>query len=268
MLRWIDTHNHLFVFEETQQISDVAAAARVGVVSSLVCAGDVETFDRAKESAHRCSQGYACGIHPLYIRQNSWEQDLELLENFLSENLNDKRLVAIGECGLDFSDQCSVPHDIQEQVFARHLKLARKYDLPLSLHGRAAMDILLKYIRRLSPQIGVVHAFNGSPVQAELFIKNGFKLGYGGAMTYDGSKRIRKLFSELPDEAWVLETDCPDMPPSWKREENPQEPHSSLSDIAQYGVLASHLRKQNLQEISEQSIKNTLAIFPKFMALL
>lgn len=60
------------------------------------------------------------------------------------------------------------------------------------------MDIVLKYIRRLPPQLGIIHAFNGSMAQAQAFLQNGFKLGYGGAMSYDGSKRIRKILSELP----------------------------------------------------------------------
>ena len=73
--------------------------------------------------------------------------------------------------------------------------------------------------------------------QAQAFLQNGFKLGYGGAMTYDGSKRIRKILSELPDDAWVLETDCPDMPPSWVREQNQKNPESALADTARYGAL-------------------------------
>lgn len=96
------------------------------------------------------------------------------------------------------------------------------------------MDIVLKYIRRLPPQLGIIHAFNGSMAQAQAFLQNGFKLGYGGAMTYDGSKRIRKILSELPDDAWVLETDCPDMPPSWVREQNQENPESAAR---RYGSL-------------------------------
>ena len=88
--------------------------------------------------------------------------------------------------------------------------------------------------------------------QAQAFLQNGFKLGYGGAMTYDGSKRIRKILSELPDDAWVLETDCPDMPPSWVR----------------YGALAAELRNTPVGKISEQSIQNTLKAIPKFRVLI
>ena len=121
------------------------------------------------------------------------------------------------------------------------------------------MDIVLKYIRRLPPQLGIIHAFNGSMAQAQAFLQNGFKLGYGGAMTYDGSKRIRKILSELPDDAWVLETDCPDMPPSWVREQNQENPESAL---------AAELRNTPVKKISEQSIQNTLKAIPKFRVLI
>lgn len=182
--------------------------------------------------------------------------------------MDDQRLAAVGECGLDFSSACCVPHDVQEQVFSAQLKLARKYGLPVSLHGRSAMDIVLKYIRRLPPQLGIVHAFNGSAAQAQAFLQNGFKLGYGGAMSYDGSKRIRKILSELPDDAWVLETDCPDMPPIWARKKIQEDPESTLADTARYGAIAAELRNTTVERISELSIQNTLAAIPKFGVLL
>lgn len=170
MLRWIDTHNHLFVLPEEQQKKEVSEARKVGVVSSLVCASGVSNLEEARRCAYEYDQAYACGIHPLYIGY-SWKEDLTALEAFLEEHREDPRLAAVGECGLDFSAACSVPHDVQEEVFSTQLKLARKYGLPLSLHGREAMDIVLKYIRRLPPQLGIIHAFNGSMAQAQVFCR-------------------------------------------------------------------------------------------------
>lgn len=267
MLRWIDTHNHLFVFTPEAAEQEIQAARAVGLVSSLVCAGGPENFEAAKSCAYRLNQAYAVGIHPLFIRER-WKEDLEELSDWLERNNEDPRLVAMGECGLDFSEACSTPKEIQEEVLSFQLKLARRLDLPLSLHGRGAMDILFKHLRRLAPQKGVVHAFNGSLDQAQAFLRLGFKLGYGGAMTYEGSKRIRKIFSALPAEAWVLETDCPDMPPAWKREQGSEHPVSTPSDIARYGEVAGELRGVAVQQISDQGILNTLAAFPKFNNLI
>ena len=102
MLRWIDTHNHLFVLPEEQQKKEVSEARKVGVVSSLVCASGVSNLEEARRCAYEYDQAYACGIHPLYIGY-SWKEDLTALEAFLEEHREDPRLAAVGECGLDFS---------------------------------------------------------------------------------------------------------------------------------------------------------------------
>lgn len=264
--RWIDTHNHLFVLPHEQQKAEVTDARACGVASGLICAGGTDNFEAAIRCAHEWDSCYALALHPLYLRE-SWRSDLQVLEEALLKNREDPRLAAVGECGLDFSDDSSVPRDVQEEVFSEHLKLARKLKLPLSLHGRGAMDIVLKHLRRIQPLCGVIHAFNGSAAQAEQFIKLGFKIGYGGAMTYNGSKRIRALLAALPEHAWVLETDCPDIPPSRtrEREENPQ---SVLADIADYGLEAAELRSISPEESSRQSLRNTLEVFPAFSTIL
>lgn len=157
--RWIDTHNHLFVLPHEQQKAEVTDARACGVAAGLVCAGGTDNFEAAIRCAHEWDSCYALALHPLYLRE-SWRSDLQVLEDALLKNREDPRLAAVGECGLDFSDDCSVPRDIQEAVFSEHLKLARRLKLPLSLHGRGAMDIVLKHLRRIQPLCGVIHAFN------------------------------------------------------------------------------------------------------------
>lgn len=122
--------------------------------------------------------------------------------------------VAVGEIGLDHY----VPgFDAarQEHFFVEQLKIARDFDLPVLLHVRRAVDQVLKCLRRISVRGGIAHAFNGSRQQADEFIRLGFKLGFGGAMTYPGSTRIRQLAATLPIDSIVLETDAPDMAPYW-----------------------------------------------------
>jgi TatD DNase family protein len=83
------------------------------------------------------------------------------------------------------------------------------------LHVRRSVDQVLKNLRRITVRGGIAHAFNGSRQQADEFIRLGFKLGFGGALTYSGSTRIRHLAATLPLASIVLETDAPDMPPAW-----------------------------------------------------
>lgn len=140
--------------------------------------------------------------------------NLEALRS-LVEHAQDGRVLAVGEIGLDFY---VADPDVarQEYFFVEQLKIARDAELPVLLHVRRSVDQVLKHLRRIRVRSGIAHAFNGSRQQAEEFIKLGFKLGFGGALTYGGSKRIRALVASLQHlEAIVLETDAPDMPPAW-----------------------------------------------------
>jgi TatD DNase family protein len=132
----------------------------------------------------------------------------------LRATVANERPVAIGEIGLDFF----VPdydQEMQEFYFVEQLKIARDAELPVLLHIRRAQDQVLKHLRRVRVCGGIAHAFNGSRQQAGEFIKLGFRLGFGGAMTYPRATRLRELAATLPLEAIVLETDAPDMAPAW-----------------------------------------------------
>lgn len=262
---WIDTHNHLFALPEAQREEEVERAKRAGVIGALICAGDPSHFDECRRLAHASGFSYALGLHPLYL-SSDFQSELLKLEKAIEENIGDPALAAIGESGLDLPNGkgYSVPAiEIQEKVLDAHIRLSARFALPLSLHGRGAMDLLYKHLRKYCAPGGVIHAFNGSSDQAAKFLALGFKLGYGGAMTYEGSKRIRRIFSELPDNAWVLETDCPDMPSSERREKEGAEAASRLEDIAAYGHIAAELRGRSLLEASGEGLLNSFAAFPK-----
>ena len=207
----IDTHCHLDAAEFDGDRAAVLAAARAaGVGGFLVPAVGAADFEAvAALSAAHPDCRHAFGIHPMYVRQ-AHESDLELLHARLAEG----SAVAVGEIGLDgYVADGDLP--LQTRYFEAQLKLAREFGLPVVLHVRRAQDQILKYLRRIGVPGGIAHAFNGSRQQAEAFIGLGFRLGFGGAMTYTGSRRIRELAASLPLSAIVLETDAPDIPPAW-----------------------------------------------------
>ena len=109
-------------------------------------------------------------------------------------------------------------HDLarQERFYVAQLALARRFGLPVVLHVRRSADRLLKHLRPWGGAGGIVHAFNGSEQQALAFVDLGFKLGFGGAMTFERALRIRRLARRVPETAVVLETDAPDIPPQWR----------------------------------------------------
>ena len=207
----IDTHCHLDAAEfDSDRDAVHAAALAAGVARIVVPAVAVDSFRKVKTSVERypgCVAAY--GIHPLYVMQ-AQESDLTVLRDWLER----EQPVAVGEIGLDFHVTDSDPAR-QEFYFVEQLKLAREFELPVLLHVRRAIDQILKHLRRIQVPGGIAHAFNGSRQQADEFIRLGFKLGFGGAMTFHGSTRIRKLAAELPLAAIVLETDAPDIPPAW-----------------------------------------------------
>lgn len=249
----IDTHCHLDAAEFDADREAVLDAARAGGVGGfLVPAVGASNFDAvAALSAAHPDCRHAFGIHPMYVRQ-ACEADLE----HLRERLGDGSAVAVGEIGLDgFMQDGSLP--LQLRYFEAQLRLARAFELPVVLHIRRAQDEILKLLRRIRPPGGIAHAFNGSVQQAEAFIKLGFRLGFGGAMTYAGSRRIRQLAAELPLSAIVLETDAPDIPPAWGAGLR-----NDPANLPRFAEVLAGLRGMSVDEVIEATGANALAAVP------
>ncbi len=251
----IDTHCHLDAPEFGGDAARVVAAARAVGVGQMVIPA-VETGNFAAVRA-LCAQHPSCfpayGIHPLYVAR-AQADDLAVLRDYLTR----QRPVAVGEIGLDgFVGSPTLAE--QESLFVAQLKLAREFDLPVLLHLRRAQDQVLKHLRRIRVRGGIAHAFNGSRQQAEEFIKLGFKLGFGGAMTYPRALQIRQLAATLPLDSLVLETDAPDIPPAFLTKGQPNQP-AYLPRIAQ--ILAD-LRGMPLDELLaavERNSRQVLAL--------
>ncbi len=211
---WIDTHCHLDAAEFSADRAAVIARARAaGVTRIVIPAVAPGSFDAVRSLAHAHGFAYALGIHPLYV-DRAEESDLQSLAQALRAHHGDARLVAVGEIGLDHFVP-GLDRARQEHFYAAQLALAREFELPVILHVRRSADTLLKHLRTAKPRGGIVHAFNGSAQQAQAFVALGFKLGFGGALTFERALQIRRLAKGLPLEAIVLETDAPDIPPQW-----------------------------------------------------
>lgn len=260
----IDTHCHLDAPEFDRDRDEAAhSALRNGVGIIVVPGVERSNFEPVCQLAEQYAHCvYALGIHPLFVGR-AHPEDLQQLEELIRQKLDTpKPPVAIGEIGLDFFIE-GYDKARQEYYFTEQLKLARKYDLPVILHVRKSSDEVLKHLRRIKVQGGIAHAFNGSRQQANMFIDLGFKLGFGGAMTYDRALRIRELAKTLPMEAIVLETDAPDIPPEWLGHKGRNTP-DQLPRIAE--VLAE-LRQEKSAEVAEITAENALVALPKLAQL-
>lgn len=249
----IDTHCHLDAAEFDADRDAVQTAALAAGVGRIVVPGvAVDGFDKLKTVVERyptCVAAY--GIHPLYV-DTAGANDLSVLREWLLR----ERPVAIGEIGLDAYVADSDPV-LQEHYFVEQLKLAHEFDLPVLLHVRRAVDAVLKQLRRFRVPGGIAHAFNGSRQQADEFIKLGFKLGFGGAMTYAGSTRIRELAIRLPLESIVLETDAPDMSPVWLNRGR-----NAPAELAAIAGVFAELRGMSVAEISSATSANARQVLP------
>jgi TatD DNase family protein len=263
----IDTHCHLDADAFDADRDAVVARARAGGVSMMVLpAGHVDHFAHCAAVAHQFGFAYALGTHPLWI-DRALDAHVDRLRAAASAALTDARFVAIGEIGIDMHEP-GLPVPRQEWFFAEQLKVARDLALPVIVHVRKSADLLLKHLRRIEVPGGIIHAFNASAQQAEAFVERGFRLGFGGAMTYAGSLRIRRLAATLPDTAWVIETDAPDIPPQWLRDRSTgvarrNEP-GELPAIAQ---VMAELRGQSLAQIVAQNRINACAALPRLAPL-
>ena len=261
----IDTHCHLDATEFNTDRDTVALSANQAgvhkiVVPSVTRGNFQAVIDLTQQHAH-CYM--ALGIHPMYV-DHAQPSDLALLKQLISEQLASahSKLVGVGEIGLDFF-VTQHNRETQEYFFTEQLKIAYIFNLPVILHVRRAIDDVLKHLRRYPVAGGIAHAFNGSPQQAEAFIKLGFKLGFGGAMTYPRALKIRELAKILPLESIVLETDAPDIPPEWVGTKGRNSP-AELVKIAQ---VFADLRGVEVSQIIENTGKNAMQILPKLAGL-
>jgi TatD DNase family protein len=181
-------------------------------------------------------------------------------------------LVAVGEIGLDgFVPELNTPEALakQQQFYKARLKLAQQHQLPVILHVRRSADLLLKGLRETPVVGGIAHAFNGSLQQAQAFIAMGFKLGFGGALTYDRALQLRRLATELPLSAIVLETDAPDIPPHWlyttaeQRAAGQPQGRNEPAELPRIAQVLADLRGISVEALAQVTCANARQALPR-----
>ena len=268
---WIDTHCHLDATEfEADRDAVVARARAAGVGQIVMPAVDVHNFERVRALAHRYDLSYALGIHPMCTDAAS-DDAIERLRAALRANAGDARLVAVGEIGLDHFVP-GLDHDRQARLFAAQLKLAAEFALPVLLHVRSAIDTVLKHLRQRPVPGGIAHAFNGSVQQAEAFIALGFRLGFGGALTFERALRIRRVAVAVPLEAIVMETDAPDIAPQWLYRTAEQRAAGAVmrntsAELPAIGAVLAGLRGIDVDALATATRANAFACLPKLRPL-
>lgn len=260
----IDTHCHFDVEDFDADRAEVAARALAAGVDTIVIPGYVASLWPKLFSV--CASMVAPrllpapGLHPCYIA-NHTEADLLELERIISAQAE---CVAIAEIGLDyFLDELKAPElKIKQQEFFRaQLGIAVKYHKPVILHVRKAHQDVIRILHEMKfREGGIVHAYSGGIEEARHYAKLGFRLGIGGPLTYDQSKRLRAVVEQMPLEVLVLETDAPDMIPQAHRDQAARRTRNSPEFLPSVAQAMAALKGLPLVDVQAVTRAQSLAV--------
>ncbi len=249
----IDTHAHITDEEYGDGGASIAADMEKDGLEAIVCVGCDGPSSRASvKAAHEFPHVYASvGVHPYYP-----EVVTDGLINEFRTLCRDERVVAVGEIGLDYHHD-DFDRNAQLNALEMQYELAREVRLPIIFHVREATGDFTEFLRTHDfPQSGVMHCFSGSVETAEICLKKGLYLAFGGKLTYKNSKNMHEVVRVMPAERLLLETDAPYLTPAEKLGEvNYPKYISYVRD------KAAELRGVSAREIEDLTARNAQNLF-------
>lgn len=213
---FVDSHAHIDGEEYDADRGEVVARARAAGVRAILNVGTGDphagNFERAVAVAEKYEGVYAAaGVHPHDARLYDASAERRLLEVVRLG----PPVVALGEIGLDYHYDNS-PREVQREVFAAQLRLARSEGLPVIIHSREADEETTAILRREysgALRGGVMHCFGGGPALAEAALELGFMISFAGNVTFKKAENLREVARTVPPERLLVETDCPFLAP-------------------------------------------------------
>ncbi|MGH1515881.1 TatD family hydrolase [Chryseobacterium sp. JK1] len=253
----IDTHTHLYAeeFDEDRKEA-IQRALDKGISEFYLPAIDSESHEKMLllETEYPGQIFSMMGLHPCYVKPESWEKELEIVKNYLDE----RHFPAIGEIGIDlYWDKTTL--DIQVKAFEQQIDWAIEKDLPIVIHTRESFDETFDVLeRKKHPKLrGIFHCFSGNLEQAHHAIDLNFMLGIGGVVTFKNGK-IDQFLNEVPLDKILLETDSPYLAPVPHRGKRNE---SSYLDLVA-GKLVD-IYKTDFTEIDRITTENAEKLFKR-----
>ena len=250
---FIDTHCHIFS-EYYDDIDKVISECRDNNIDKIIVNGsNIKSNIEVMELANKYDIVYAAiGFHPTEL-----DDFKEKYFRFLEENINNSKVVAIGEIGLDYHYD-NADKEKQIMVFRRQLDIANKYNKPIIVHSRDSIQDTYNILKQYKVK-GSIHCFSGSVEMAREFIKLGYKLGIGGIITYKNAKTIKEVVRDIDLSYILLETDSPYLTPSPYRGES-----NSPKYIPLIAEAIADIKDVSIVDISRVTTANAEAIFDFF----
>ena len=254
-IRLIDTHAHLDAPQFDPDREAVIQRAREAGVAVVTMGTDLESSRKAVEIARRYGLWAAVGVHPheakRYVRDGRFDSEaLDELERFLEE----ERVVAVGEIGLDYFKEFS-PRDAQKIALEAQLELARRHGKPVVLHNRDSERDFIPILQEYRPR-GVWHSFTGDRALLERVLELGLYVGVNGIVTFPKSRALQEAARTVPLDKLVVETDAPYLAPVPHRGRRNEPLY--VQDVA---AFVARLKGLSLGKLAEATTANACALF-------
>lgn len=249
-----DTHTHLSdpKFDaDRQAVIDQFDAVDIAGVIDVGTDAAVSTAAAALAAAH--AKVYAAaGVHP-HDAADAAQDYPDIIANLLKQ----KKVVALGEIGLDFHYDFS-PRDVQQRVFTEQLKLAKDMDMPVIIHSREATAATYDTLKPFAPIKGVMHCFSGSRESAIELVKLGLYISFTGTLTFDNARKVREAFMAVPDDCIMAETDCPYLSPVPVRGKRNEPKH--VKYVIEKMAELKNISLEKMADINIQNAKNLFGV--------
>jgi len=245
----IDSHSHYDdeAFDnDREEIIEGLTENGVEAVVSIGC--DIKTTLKAKELSEKYPFIYfTAGFHPEY----SENVDLD----FLREISKEKKLVAIGEIGLDYHYD-TPGREVQKKAFIKQMELASELNLPVCIHCRDAVGDVMEIVRKYPVKRGVFHCFSGSRETAEEALKLGYYISFSGTVTFKNAKNVKEVAAVVPYDRYMVETDCPYLSPEPNRGKR-----NDSKNIAHIIKAISELRNVSYEQVLKETHDNAKSFY-------
>ena len=196
------------------------------------------------------------GISPNDLTEN-WEEDIKSIDNIIKDNVNNKRIVAVGEIGLDY--HYDTDKKIQKEAFSRQIDIANKYDMPIVIHTREAVIDTITILKEKTINNEEKGVFHCCPLNREL-VKEGLKLGFyismAGPVTFKNSKNANEIINMVPLDKILIETDSPYLSPDPVR--GTRNDSRNLKYIVQ---KIAEVKGKSIEEIASITYRNARRLY-------
>lgn len=250
-----DTHAHYDAEHFENDLNDVITDFENNGVGYAITVGtNLEFSEKSIEIAEKYENVYATvGIHPEFAD----ECDENAIQK-LRELSKHKKVVAIGEAGLDYHWEENPSRDVQKEAFIKQINLANELNLPLIIHNRDSTEDMINVLKEHTPKNAIIHCVSVSPEISEILIKMGFYISFAGTVTFKNANKLKEVAKIVPSDKILIETDSPYLSPEPLRGKR-----NDSRNIKYTAMCLAEIRGTTLEEIEKITAENALKIYNK-----